>query len=161
MKRGGTSSGTGPPSAPAGGSLPLCFLWGTDHGLPARQDSAADGKAGEMRIYLFHWEIAEVVEILKERMLGIKVVPYTPTFLVRDTHSDAIYPEVAEKILEFLERQTKDKVSTQETRNALEREGMKVTEKVWKLAIRHVGTLQVEWELHGKSFERSKAEKSY
>lgn len=115
-----------------------------------------DGKAGEMRIYLFHWEIAEVVEILKERMLGIKVVPYTPTFLVRDTHSDAIYPEVAEKIVEFLERQTKDKVSTQETRKALERSGLKLSKKIWELAIQHVGTLQVEWELCSKSFERQK-----
>jgi hypothetical protein len=112
-----------------------------------------DGVAGEMYVYLFHWEVEQVGEILRERMPSIQFEAYTPRYLLPDTHGDAQYPEVAERIVEYLDTlpMGEDKVSTRTLRKAIGYEG---TDKVWKKALKHVEKIQVEWLLQGRSFKR-------
>jgi hypothetical protein len=110
------------------------------------------GEAGEMHLYLIHNEADELVDLLKSRMPGVEVLPYSPKHLVKMTSRSARVPEIADSIVSFLKTGAKRRVSKTTINKVLESKHGKIGRRSLSKAHELAQDQLVEWRLEKNTY---------
>jgi len=107
----------------------------------------SNGFAGDMDIFLLHpMKDYGAIELLKEVMPEVQIVPYKPVYL--EEYSMSSRP-LAEIIIEHLESTGRGRIPTANVIRAL---GINPNDRSWRQAKEHIVANDINWAVDGRSF---------
>ncbi len=107
----------------------------------------SNGLAGDMDIYLLHpMKDYGAIELLKEVMPEVQIVPYTPVYL--EEYSTSSRP-LADKIIEHLDSTGGGRIPTTKVVSAL---GINPNDRIWRQAKEYIVANDCNWDVQGRSF---------